>query len=150
LKTVPVVVADYLTPEQVAASRLADNKSTQSEWDMELLTGELQALLEMDIDLDLTGFEEHERQEIMDLGRKTSLRKPEEKRERILGQGQVRVRPVLALEDVAIFERALKATGEINRGRALVMICEAYLGKHESAKGQFDVAFKDLFEAKPA
>ena len=32
LKTVPVVIADYLTPAQVRAARLADNKVAESEW----------------------------------------------------------------------------------------------------------------------
>ena len=150
LTTVPVLVADYLTPEEVTAARLADNKVAESEWDPALLAGEFQALLEMNFDLDLTGFEAYERQEALDAGQKTALGQPGEKGQRNLGKGQVRVKPVLALEDVAIFERAIKATGETNRGRALIMICEAYLGKPESAKGQFDIAFKNLFEAKPA
>jgi len=57
LKKVPVHVATGLTPAQVKAYRLADNKSAEfAEWDMELLPIELADLQTMDFDLDLTGF----------------------------------------------------------------------------------------------
>lgn len=147
LKTVPVVVADYLTPEEVTAARLADNKVSESEWDPQLLAGEFQALLDLGFDLELTGFEEHERREFLEVGEKTSLGNPGDKKSRNLGKGQMRVKPVLAVEDVATFEKALRATGEMNRGRALIMICEAYLGTKESAKGQFDPGLEDFFKA---
>lgn len=44
MKEVPCVCVDDLTPEQVAALRLVDNKSNESEWDMGLLTDELEAV----------------------------------------------------------------------------------------------------------
>ena len=50
LEEVPCIVADDLTPEQVRAFRLVDNKTAElAEWDMELLVGELE-------DLDLSEF----------------------------------------------------------------------------------------------
>ena len=57
VKTVPVVVADYLTPAQVKAARLADNRVAESEWFPATLALELKALEEMDFDLSLTGFD---------------------------------------------------------------------------------------------
>ena len=49
LKTVPCVVADDLTEEQIKAFRLADNKVSEfSEWDFELLTDELQDITNID------------------------------------------------------------------------------------------------------
>lgn len=52
LETVPCIVADDLTPAQIKAYRIADNKVADlSDWDMELLKIEL-----ADID-DFTGFE---------------------------------------------------------------------------------------------
>lgn len=43
LKQVPVIVADDLTPEQVKAFRLADNKTGElAEWDMDKLDIELE------------------------------------------------------------------------------------------------------------
>lgn len=41
MEAVPCVCVDELTPEQVAALRLVDNKSNESEWDMDLLCDEL-------------------------------------------------------------------------------------------------------------
>lgn len=56
IKTVPCIVADDLTPEQIKAYRLADNKTAElAEWDMELLPLELDDLQEFD--MTLFGFE---------------------------------------------------------------------------------------------
>lgn len=53
LASVPCVVADDLTDEQIKAYRLADNKvGEDSEWDMDLLHGELSDI----IDIDMTDF----------------------------------------------------------------------------------------------
>ena len=56
--TVPVHVATGLTPEQVRAYRLADNRVAQeAEWDDDLLAQELLALNDAGFDLSLTGFD---------------------------------------------------------------------------------------------
>jgi len=56
LETVPCVIADDLTDEQIKAYRLADNKvSEKAEWDFNLLNEELDSILE--IDMDDLGFE---------------------------------------------------------------------------------------------
>lgn len=52
MKEVPCVCVDDLTPEQVNALRLVDNKSNESEWDMDLLASELD-----DVDLSAFDFE---------------------------------------------------------------------------------------------
>ena len=44
IKEVPCVCVDDLTPEQVNALRLVDNKSTESDWDFDLLKDELPEL----------------------------------------------------------------------------------------------------------
>lgn len=55
LKTVPCIMADDLTEEQIRAYRLADNKVAEfSSWDEEKLLQELDAL--SDIDMSLYGF----------------------------------------------------------------------------------------------
>lgn len=52
----PCIVAVNLTPEQVKAYRLVDNKTSElSEWDMDLLTEEIAGIL--DIDLSRFGFD---------------------------------------------------------------------------------------------
>lgn len=54
LEKVPCIVADDLTPEQIKAYRLADNKTSEfSKWDLEKLDAEL---LEIDMDLETFGF----------------------------------------------------------------------------------------------
>lgn len=55
MKEVPVVRADDLTPEQIKALRLADNKTNESEWDDDLLGAELGDIL--DIDMNAFGFD---------------------------------------------------------------------------------------------
>lgn len=51
LNTVPVVVADMLSDEQVRAYRLADNKvGESSEWDMALLNEELENIIDIDME----------------------------------------------------------------------------------------------------
>ena len=44
MEEVPCVCVDDLTPEQVNALRLVDNKSNESDWDFDLLAGELPGL----------------------------------------------------------------------------------------------------------
>ena len=57
LKHVPVVVADNLTPDQVKAYRLADNKVAEiADWDMDLLNDELDQI--RNIDMSDFGFDE--------------------------------------------------------------------------------------------
>jgi len=55
LDTVPCVRADDLTEEQIKALRLADNKTNESEWDFDLLGGELDDIF--DIDMGQFGFD---------------------------------------------------------------------------------------------
>lgn len=56
MESVPCVVADDLTPEQVRAFRLVDNKSAEfSGWDFDLLGGELESIGES-FDLSKLGF----------------------------------------------------------------------------------------------
>ena len=67
LKTVPVVVANYLSPEQARAATIADNKVSESEWFPEILGLELKALQEMDFNMALTGFDLVELNDLMKL-----------------------------------------------------------------------------------
>src|ERR1035438_9779478 len=61
LTHVPVHVAENLTPAQVKAYRLMDNRShDETSFDLELLGPELAELRGLDFDLDLTGFNPHE------------------------------------------------------------------------------------------
>lgn len=61
IKTVPVIVADDLSPEQVKAFRLADNKTSElADWDLGKLDIELDGITDIDMgdfgfDLDFGG-----------------------------------------------------------------------------------------------
>ena len=58
LNEVPIIRLSHLTPEQVRAYRIADNRLSElSGWDDELLAAELHALNAAGFDLALTGFE---------------------------------------------------------------------------------------------
>ena len=52
MKEVPCVCVDDLTPEQVNALRIVDNKSNESEWDFDILHDELAELNLDDFDFD--------------------------------------------------------------------------------------------------
>lgn len=52
-----IVTADDLTPAQVKAYRLADNKTNESDWDMTLAIEELKELNQEGYDITLTGFD---------------------------------------------------------------------------------------------
>src|SRR5215831_7760964 len=61
LQQVPVHVATGLTPAQVKAYRLADNKTAElAEWDDTLLVQEIAQLQKLDIDIDVLGFSAEE------------------------------------------------------------------------------------------
>ena len=67
IKKVPTIIAEDLTPEQVKAFRLADNKVAEnSKWDKGLLKLELSELGDLDLDFDMSdfGFVNEEKHEI--------------------------------------------------------------------------------------
>lgn len=70
LKTVPCVIADDLTEEQIKAYRLADNKVGElAEWDDELLNFELGDIVDIDMSefgFDIDGMGEDEPEEIVE------------------------------------------------------------------------------------
>lgn len=59
MKKIPCVIADDLTPEQIKAFRIADNKTAEfAEWDLELLSAELDELTAFDIDMSAFNFDD--------------------------------------------------------------------------------------------
>lgn len=59
VEQVPYMIMDNLTPEQVKAYRIADNKLSElSSWDEEALRAELYELEELDYPLEVMGFTE--------------------------------------------------------------------------------------------
>jgi ParB-like chromosome segregation protein Spo0J len=79
LERVPVVVASHLTPDQVRAYRIADNKTAEiAEWNFDLLPIELSALQEANYDLGLLGFDTEELAKLMDTGVNEGLTDPDD------------------------------------------------------------------------
>ncbi len=65
VKVVPVVVRTDLSPTQVKAARIADNKTAESEWNEELLRLELQQLEEQNFPLELVGLSDAELENLL-------------------------------------------------------------------------------------
>ena len=78
LTEVPVHVATDLTPDQIRAYRIADNRTAElSEWNMELLPLELADLQDAGLDWSLLGFDDRELQKMLDQGAKAGLTDPD-------------------------------------------------------------------------
>ena len=57
LKTVPTLTLSHMTPEERRAYMLADNKlALNAGWDPQILAIEMQELIDLDFDIELTGF----------------------------------------------------------------------------------------------
>ena len=129
LDAVPVLVADDLSPAQVKAYRLADNRTGQeATWDLELLGIELEDLAGMDIDLSLTGFEEDEVGRWL-VGDAETPGLPDSE------SGVTQMTFVLS-ESQAASVRAAGDAGAASdsenqnaNGAALAFVCEAFLGR---------------------
>ena len=66
MEEVPCIVADDLTPEQIKAFRIADNKTAEiAKWDYELLPIELKELQTDGFDLSLLGFDTTELESLL-------------------------------------------------------------------------------------
>jgi DNA modification methylase len=76
---VPVSVARGLTPDQVRAYRIADNKTSElAEWNYDLLPLELSELQATEFDLGLLGFDQQELARLLNPGVKEGLCDPDE------------------------------------------------------------------------
>lgn len=79
LEKAPVHVAKDLSPVQIKAYRIADNKSGElAEWNFDLLPIELGALQAMDFDLASLGFDEKELTKLLSAGGNAGLTDPDE------------------------------------------------------------------------
>lgn len=79
LTEAPVHVATDLTPDQIRAYRIADNKTAElAEWNLDLLPIELAGLKDAGIDWSLLGFDTDELASLLDPGLKQGLTDPDE------------------------------------------------------------------------
>lgn len=78
LETVPTLKLSHLTPEEVRAYVIADNKlALNAGWDMEMLAIEFQALIDSEFDLSFTGFSLAEIDLTFDQAREASVETPD-------------------------------------------------------------------------
>lgn len=67
IESIPVIKAEDLTPEQVKAFRIMDNKSSElASWDYEALLKEMESLKLENYDIEFTGFELEEVESLFD------------------------------------------------------------------------------------
>ena len=79
MKAVPVHVAKGLTPAQLKAYRICDNKTAEiAAWDYQLLVQELAGLQQVDFDLDLVGFSPEELSDLIQAELEPGLTDPDE------------------------------------------------------------------------
>lgn len=79
LEKVPVHVAKDLTPEQIRAYRIADNKTNElASWDLDLLPIELAELQGFGLDWSLLGFDQDQLAMLLDPGIKQGLTDPDD------------------------------------------------------------------------
>lgn len=101
----------------VAANRVAE---LNLDWDVSALA-----------DVDLDGL--FTRGELGELFAGAEIALTEPSPSRTSGDPAKQIKAVLYVDEIAIFERALRATGERNRGQALLVVCRAYLDSHAEA-----------------
>lgn len=117
-------VRTTLSEREAEAYGIADNRLNElSDWDVEMLQGVLADL--DDVALEVTGFDDPELGELFAPAAEASGLS-DSRTKRIGKQNAPTVRIVLRVEDVAEVERALAATGLMNRAQALLEICKAY------------------------
>lgn len=81
LEKVPYIIKDDLTPEQVKAYRIADNKLAElSTWDEEALKVELFELQELDYPLEVMGFTEMDLKDLFEEKEEPKAKKPKEEK----------------------------------------------------------------------
>ena len=88
-------------------------------------------------ELDGIGFDQAEASELFETGQDGFEVAPGGSEAKRGGKPQVSVRLMIAVANVEVVERALSATGQMNREQALLEVCNAYLnGKSPDADGQ--------------
>lgn len=118
-----------------------DNRAGQLglEFDAEQVLADIQA----GVDLSIMFFDN----EIADI--LAELEVPElsepQSNDRALGEKSKQIKPVLYADEIADFELAIRATGQKNRGQALLEVCRYYL--ENNAKGQLYATLESAVEA---
>lgn len=133
---------DLAQDEKARMLAYADNRV--GELDLSFDASAILADLQSGLNLETFWFES-ELDDILFAAENTSLADATESSDRNLGDKSKQIKAILYTDEIGDFERAIKATGNRNRGAALMEICRAYLENH--AEGQFDFSVENLFAA---
>jgi len=74
LTEVPVIKIESLTPAQIKAYRITDNKLTESEWEYDFLNKELSDLKDLNFNINITGFDDNELSKLFDTKKEKEIR----------------------------------------------------------------------------
>lgn len=104
LENVPYIIKDDLTPEQVKAYRIADNKLAElSTWDEEALKAELFELQELDYPLEVMGFTEMDLKDLFEEKEDPKTKKAKEEKTTLpmlrFGSNSVRITELVLLSN---------------------------------------------------
>lgn len=128
LKTVPVHVVTDLSDTQIKALRIADNRTAdENVFDFEVLKNELDDLITADFDVALTGFNESELLEISSICEESEIKDQKQSEKKGNENKEAKIKIVLSMSQVELFESAIAATDKTNRAEAVSMICEKFL-----------------------
>jgi len=145
-KSIPVAYVDLTDEEEALVLASFDPISNAAAADSEKLND---LIAELDLEhgaldsLLASLFEEGQQTQLRDVEEDVGGEQGDGARQ--LGDRAAQIKPVLYADQVAVFERALRITGEINRGRALIQVCEFYLQNARSEEtGQLDVLLEEV------
>lgn len=138
LKTVPVHVAEDLTPEQAKALRLVDNRTSElSRWDLELLGLEVEDLGQLNFSMDEFGFSELELSQI--LGEKDPVRQGKTDPDAVPETG---VEPISKRGEVYILGRHRVMCGDATDKNDLIRLLDGRLVDLWLTDPPYNVAYK--------
>lgn len=121
------VVTD-LSETQIKALRIADNRTAdENVFDFEVLKNELDDLIIADFDVALTGFNESELLEISSICEESEIKEQKQSEKKGNENKEAKIKIVLSMSQVELFESAIAATDKTNRAEAVSMICEKFL-----------------------
>lgn len=131
---------DLAQDESARMLAYADNRV--GELDLDFDADQLLADLNAGLPLEQLWFE-NELDALLEADALTNIGDAPESNERKLGDKNKQIKVVLYADELKDFERAILATGQKNRGIAILEICRHYLDTHE--KGQQHTQFESLF-----
>lgn len=138
LETVPCIKLDHLTADQLRAYVIADNQlALGSEWDLEKLKEELEALNDANFNIDLLGFDPNQLNDLLGNFSETDLpdlktgdRQPFQEMHFVLHDDQVEL-VKQALEQAKALSAFDTSKNGNSNGNALTRICEKFVKQQE-------------------